>query len=84
MARSSSGVLARSEPQPWTALPAVFLPATAAVYGSLVELDNTDNASNDAKGGSPPPKTRVAVDADDGALDQTEHAETTKPARRRA
>lgn len=75
-----------ADPAPWTALPVLFLPAIAGVYGSLVELDNTGEGGDDEKrGGSAPPRTRVAVDADDdSALDATEHAASTKPARRRA
>lgn len=71
---------------PWTSLPVVFLPAIAGVYGSLVELDNTgDDSEGGTKGGtkgSAPPRTRVAVD--DGAYDATEHATSTKAAKRRA
>jgi hypothetical protein len=59
-----------SEPESWTAMPAVFGPAVAAVYGSLVELDNTGEAGQDdagkKKGGGNAPKARVAIDADLG------------------
>jgi hypothetical protein len=70
----------------WTAEPVLFLPAIAGAYGSLVELDNTGD--DDKKRGRPSksgPKVRVAADADhDIALGDTEHAESTKPAKRRA
>lgn len=81
------------EPTAWTALPVVFLPAIAGVYGSLVELDNTgdDDAKKNEKGGggktAAGPRARVAVDADDdSALDATEHAEPgrTRAGRRKA
>lgn len=70
----------------WTGLPVIFLPAIAAVYGALVELDNSDEGSSKGKGGDTRgPKARVAVDADDdAALDDTAHAASTRPARRRA
>lgn len=74
-----------AEAAPWTSLPVLFLPAIAGVYGSLVELDNTGDDQDKTSGGSAPPKTRVAVDADDDeALEATEHAAGTRPARRRA
>ena len=46
-----------------TALPALYAPAIAGVYGALVELDNTgeDKASKGNEG----PKARVDVDAAD-------------------
>lgn len=43
------------------ALPAVFAPAIAGIYGALVELDNTGDDQDASKGG---PKARVSV-ADD-------------------
>lgn len=47
------------------ALPVVFTPAIAGVYGALVELDNTDDeGSKDAKGKKSGPKARVKVDDD--------------------
>ncbi|AKF09808.1 hypothetical protein [Sandaracinus amylolyticus] len=71
----------------WTALPVIFLPAIAGVYGSLVELDNSDDGgakkgSGGGKGETRGPRARVAVD-DDDALGATEHAASTRPARRR-
>lgn len=47
------------------ALPVVFAPAIAGVYGALVELDNTGDGEGAAKGG---PKARVSV-ADDAELE---------------
>ncbi|UJR86743.1 hypothetical protein [Sandaracinus amylolyticus] len=72
----------------WTSLPVLFLPAIAGVYGSLVELDNSDDGgakkgTGGGKGGETRgPRARVAVD-DDDALGATEHAASTRPARRR-
>lgn len=56
------------------ALPVVFTPAIAGVYGALVELDNTGDgdAKGEGKGG---PKARVALDED--------VAEAEAPRRRR-
>ncbi len=58
------------EPRSWTALPVVFGPAIAGVYGALVELDNTgggDEGTTSRKGAK---KARVALD--DGFLLQEE------------
>ncbi|HJL18410.1 MAG TPA: hypothetical protein RMH99_22290 [Sandaracinaceae bacterium LLY-WYZ-13_1] len=41
-----------------SALPAVFAPAIAGLYGALVELDNTGDDESSSSG----PKARVAVD----------------------
>jgi hypothetical protein len=71
----------------WTAIPVVFLPAITAVYGSLVELDNTGEDDKKSGGGksSKGPKARVAIDdGDDLALGETEHAAPTRAGRRRA
>lgn len=43
-----------TEPASWTALPVVFGPAIAGVYGALVELDNAGGGD-----GSKPTKARV-------------------------
>ncbi len=48
------------EPRSWTALPVLFGPAIAGVYGALVELDNTGDAGK--KDTSKGAKARVAVD----------------------
>lgn len=75
-------------PAPWTALPVLFLPAIAGVYGSLVELDNTEGGGEKGggeKGGGTRaggPQARVAVDADD-ALGDTMHEASTRAAGRR-
>lgn len=66
-----------------TALPVVFAPAIAAVYGSLVELDNTDDeegskSGKDSKKGA---KARVAVD--DDATDVDEEPAARRRKRRR-
>lgn len=56
------------------ALPAVFTPAIAGVYGSLVELDNTDEGEGKTKKSGA--KARVAVDDEDAQ-------EAEEPRRRR-
>lgn len=70
----------------WTAEPVLFLPAIAGVYGSLVELDNA--GEDDKKRGSRTtksgPKVRVAGSERDIGMDDTEHAERTRSAKRRA
>lgn len=88
---SSYGALAlpfpgESEALAWTALPVLFLPAIAGVYGSLVELDNAEGEGGGKAGtkgggtaGSVGPRARVAVDADD-ALGDTEHEASTRAA----
>lgn len=61
-----------AESTPWTRLPAVFAPAIAAVYGSLVELDNTGDpgkGASQAAARKASPKARVAVDDDLDELD---------------
>ena len=78
----------QSEAMAWTALPVLFLPAIAGVYGSLVELDNTDSDAGKKGGGSTAktvgPRARVAVDAsDEDALGETEHEASTRAAGRR-
>ncbi len=60
----------------WTAQPVLFLPAIAGVYGSLVELDNTGD--DDKKRGH-----SSKSGGHDIALGDTEHAERTRPAKRR-
>lgn len=72
----------------WTALPVLFLPAIAGVYGSLVELDNTESGGDEDKRGAGTrtagPRARVAVDAgDDEALGETVHEASTRAAGRR-
>jgi hypothetical protein len=64
-----------AEPESWTALPAVFAPTVAAVYGSVVELDNTgddkDAGQGKSKGGkAAPPKARVELEDDLDELDE--------------
>jgi hypothetical protein len=59
------------EPDVWTALPVLFLPLIAGVYGSLVELDNTDGEQQAGAGSIKPPKTRVSVDDDEAEHDET-------------
>lgn len=78
----------QAEATAWTGLPVLFLPAIAGVYGSLVELDNTESDGG-KKGGSGKttagPRARVAVDAsDEDALGETEHEASTRAGRRRA
>jgi hypothetical protein len=47
------------------ALPAVFTPAIAGVYGALVELDNTEDAGSGGAAKQPRgAKARVALDED--------------------
>jgi hypothetical protein len=53
---------------PWTALPVLFTPLIAGVYGSLVELDNTPDKDKEEKGGKST-KARVAVDEDEDELE---------------
>lgn len=68
----------------WTAIPVVYLPAIAGVYGSLVELDNTGDDDKTAGGSGKTtagPKARVAIDDDDAHAD-TEHAGRTRAGRR--
>lgn len=70
----------------WASLPAVFAPSIAAVYGSLVELDNTGDAGKDGRGkgegkGGKGPKARVAVDDDLDELDEIEPARAAKKRR---
>ncbi|MDQ3033417.1 MAG: hypothetical protein M3Y87_13445 [Myxococcota bacterium] len=70
------------EALPWTALPVVYLPAIAGVYGSLVELDNTGDDKKSGGGKTTTgPKARVAVDDDDAFAD-TEQAGRTRAGRR--
>lgn len=52
------------EGTPWTSLPILVAPAVAAVYGSLIELDNTDEDEDESGGGS---KVRARVAVDDEA-----------------
>ncbi len=74
-----------AEATPWTALPVVFLPGIAGVYGALVELDNAEE--RDAKAAtksdaSKGPRTRVVVDDDADGASATEVApERTRGAR---
>ncbi|MCA9605805.1 MAG: hypothetical protein KC619_09430 [Myxococcales bacterium] len=64
------------------ALPAVFAPAIAGVYGALVELDDTgDDGKADKKKGDGP-KARVAVD-DDGEEAEAEAGRKRRDRRRR-
>jgi hypothetical protein len=63
-----------AQAEPWTSLPAVFAPLVAAVYGSLVELDNTGEPAQGGAGkggsgkggaGAKAAKARVAVEDED-------------------
>jgi hypothetical protein len=78
------GSLPALAPAPWTGLPVLFLPAIAALYGSLVELDNTGEPekSEKKKGAAPSAAPRARV-ADDAAEDELEEPAATKPARAR-
>jgi hypothetical protein len=62
-----------AEPTKWTALPVVFAPAIAGLYGSLVELDNTGEARGN-KDKKDAPKTRVEADDDDLDYEEEEVA----------
>lgn len=71
-----------ADPAAWTALPAVFGPAIAGLYGSLVELDNTgESKSKDKKDA---PKARVDADEDDLDLDEEEVASNKSSKKREA
>lgn len=56
------------------ALPALYAPAIAGVYGALVELDNTGEAAAGAKSGGGGAKARVE-------LDELDLGEDVEPAR---
>lgn len=51
------------------ALPALFAPAIAGVYGSLVELDNTGERGDADKSGKSGAKARVSIDDDEETVD---------------
>lgn len=63
------------------ALPVVFAPAIAGVYGAVVELDNTGEDEDEKKSG---PKARVAVDDDDDGADEPAAKRRKKKRRRQA
>jgi len=65
------------------ALPVIFAPAIAGVYGALVELDNTgdDDSGKDAKKTKDGPKARVDV-SEDGVLDEVESKRRKRRKRR--
>jgi len=64
------------------ALPAVFAPAIAGVYGALVELDNTGDESGDGKKTKKDgPKARVDV-SEDAEVDEVESKRRKRRKRR--
>jgi hypothetical protein len=67
------------EPRSWTALPVLFGPAIAGVYGALVELDNTGYGGETRKAAKGA-KARVAVDED--AADDEEELASRRSAKR--
>lgn len=54
----------------FAALPAVFAPAIAGVYGALVELDDTGEDGDAAKKKGDGPKARVEVDGDEAVEEE--------------
>jgi hypothetical protein len=55
-----------AEPASWTALPAVFGPVVAGIYGSLVELDNTgDSGKGKEEESKSSSKARVELDEEE-------------------
>ena len=44
----------------WTALPLIYMPVVAMIYGGLIELDNTPDEGEQPKSGGKAPRTRVA------------------------
>lgn len=61
------------------ALPALFAPAIAGVYGALVELDNTGDADEeDAAPAKAKRRTKARVDVDDLDLDEEPASETKR------
>lgn len=63
------------------ALPVVFTPAIAGVYGALVELDNTDDEGDAKKSKKSGAKARVAVD-DDLAVEEAPRRRKSKKKKR--
>ena len=56
-------VLGAPEGTPWTAVPILYLPLPALVFGALVELDNTPDAP------TPTPRTAAPAEPPDAASD---------------
>ncbi|MEM9070298.1 MAG: hypothetical protein AAGE52_17455 [Myxococcota bacterium] len=52
----------------WTEVPLVFVPAVSAVFGTLVELDNTDDDAAPERGKRSSVKARVDVGVEDAEV----------------
>lgn len=69
---------------PWRAMPLIYGPAIAAIYGTLIELDNTDDDPADAKKSKAKKGPAVRVAGDDPLEEALAASEAKGKRRKRA